>query len=107
MILTSKQVDTYKEDGAIIIKDIFKPWISILREGFEKVLKNPGSHARENTSINESGRFFEDYCNWERISEFKKFVEESPASQIVAEACLLYTSPSPRDLSTSRMPSSA
>ena len=26
---------------------------------------------------------------------------------IVAEACLLYTSPSPRDLSTSRMPSSA
>ena len=25
----------------------------------------------------------------------------------VAEACLLYTSPSPRDLSTSRMPSSA
>ena len=26
---------------------------------------------------------------------------------IIAEACLLYTSPSPRDLSTSRMPSSA
>ena len=25
----------------------------------------------------------------------------------VSEACLLYTSPSPRDLSTSRMPSSA
>ena len=27
--------------------------------------------------------------------------------QGVADACLLYTSPSPRDLSTSRMPSSA
>ena len=27
--------------------------------------------------------------------------------QKVLEACLLYTSPSPRDLSTSRMPSSA
>ena len=26
---------------------------------------------------------------------------------LVAEGCLLYTSPSPRDLSTSRMPSSA
>ena len=26
---------------------------------------------------------------------------------IIDEACLLYTSPSPRDLSTSRMPSSA
>ncbi len=28
-------------------------------------------------------------------------------SQEEAEGCLLYTSPSPRDLSTSRMPSSA
>ena len=27
--------------------------------------------------------------------------------ELLAEACLLYTSPSPRDLSTSRMPSSA
>ena len=26
---------------------------------------------------------------------------------VIANACLLYTSPSPRDLSTSRMPSSA
>ena len=86
MILNLKQVDSYKEDGAIIIKDIFKPWINILREGFEKVLKNPGPHARENTSINENGRFFEDYCNWNRIPEFKKFVNESPAAQIVAEA---------------------
>ena len=31
--------------------------------------------------------------------------QEKPA--FIAEACLLYTSPSPRDLSTSRMPSSA
>ena len=32
-----------------------------------------------------------------------------PVSQIehMSQACLLYTSPSPRDLSTSRMPSSA
>ncbi len=30
--------------------------------------------------------FFEDYCNWQRIPEFKKCAEESPAAQIVAEA---------------------
>ena len=33
-------------------------------------------------------------------------VVERPAS-CIKEFCLLYTSPSPRDLSTSRMPSSA
>ena len=30
-----------------------------------------------------------------------------PANQLGSNICLLYTSPSPRDLSTSRMPSSA
>ena len=36
-------------------------------------------------------------------------VGEDPASQVYVrnKGCLLYTSPSPRDLSTSRMPSSA
>ena len=29
------------------------------------------------------------------------------SSEVALESCLLYTSPSPRDLSTSRMPSSA
>ena len=38
------------------------------------------------------------------LSAKEIFIEQFPA---VAEACLLYTSPSPRDLSTSRMPSSA
>ena len=32
---------------------------------------------------------------------------ERPADYVLRMACLLYTSPSPRDLSTSRMPSSA
>ena len=32
---------------------------------------------------------------------------KTKAAEILNEACLLYTSPSPRDLSTSRMPSSA
>ena len=83
--LTNDETNFYQKHGALIIKNVFKPWINILREGFEKVLKEPGPHARENVK-NEEGRFFEDYCNWQRISEFKKFAEESPAAQIVAEA---------------------
>ena len=83
--LTKEEIDLYKNQGAIVVKNIFKPWIDLLRLGFEKVLKEPGPHARENVK-NEEGRFFEDYCNWQRIKEFKNFAEESPAAQIVAEA---------------------
>ena len=48
MILASDQIKKYEQDGVIIIRDIFKPWINTLREGFEKVLKKPSPHAREN-----------------------------------------------------------
>ena len=36
-----------------------------------------------------------------------QFIKETPPSSDINYLCLLYTSPSPRDLSTSRMPSSA
>ena len=83
--LSIEEIDFYKNQGAIVIKNVFKPWIDLLRTGFEKVLKEPGPYARENVK-DEEGRFFEDYCNWQRIIEFKKFAKESPAAQIVAEA---------------------
>ena len=56
-----------------------------------------------------------DISNWENYRQFTSFsaseVESGELDTWLEEgdyrACLLYTSPSPRDLSTSRMPSSA
>ena len=85
MYLSQKQIDDYQNLGAIIIKGAFKDWIEPLRSGFQKVLDNPSQHGRENVNENE-GRFFEDYCNWQRIQEFKDCMFNSPAAKIVAEA---------------------
>ena len=50
----------------------------------------------------------EDYEGvYDTISELKQTCGETPMKVILETGCLLYTSPSPRDLSTSRMPSSA
>ena len=85
MFLSEKQIKDYQTDGVIIVKDIFKDWIEPLRKGFQKVLDNPSKHGRENVDDN-NGRFFEDYCNWERVEEFKDCIFNSPGAQIVAEA---------------------
>ena len=43
-----------------------------------------------------------------RIENFVIFVKHAiPGQKVLARICLLYTSPSPRDNTTSRMPSSA
>ena len=46
-----------------------------------------------------------DWC--EKLAERIYEMSVDTYSQTVMPSCLLYTSPSPRDLSTSRMPSSA
>ena len=46
--LLDKEIENYQNQGAILIKNIFSSWIDLLIEGFEKVLKEPGPHAREN-----------------------------------------------------------
>ena len=85
MVLSKKQIEDYQNLGVIIVKNVFKDWLEPLRVGFQKVLDNPSKHGRENVN-NSKGRFFEDYCNWERIKEFKDCIFNSPAAQIVAEA---------------------
>ena len=62
--LNNKQIYDYQTLGAIVIKDIFKDWIKTLKIGFDKVLAEPSIHGRENVTTENSGRFFEDYCNW-------------------------------------------
>ncbi len=85
MFLSEEQIKKYQTDGVIIVKDIFKDWVEPLKKGFQKVLDNPSKHGRENVSKNQ-GRFFEDYCNWERIKEFKDCIFNSPGASMVAEA---------------------
>ncbi len=84
--LSDKQILNYKNDGVILIKEVFLPWIEKLKTGFHKVLSNPSSYGRENISKQQRGRFFEDYCNWRRIEEFKDFIFNSPAAEIVAQS---------------------
>ena len=85
MYLSKKQVEDYQKNGVIVVKNIFKDWIEPLRKGFQKVLEKPSKHGRENVADNK-GRFFEDYCNWERIAEFKDCIFNSPAAKIFVEA---------------------
>ena len=58
---------------------------------------------RAETSLEEIADKLRDYRVVEEVAE-----EDQPMELITeVKDCLLYTSPSPRDLSTSRMPSSA
>ena len=68
-----------------ICRDYLKDWVSTISAGIERNMREPGPYASENLKPGDAGRFFDDYCNWERIPEFADFIRGSPAGQAAAE----------------------
>ena len=131
--ITPEEIKTYEEDGVVCLRQLFSPdWVEALRTAAEVSLNQPGElHAELAELRQEKGRFFHDTFIWRRNKTCRNFVFNSPAGRVAAgvlqsqkvniffdqwlikepgtitKTCLLYTSPSPRDATLSRMPSSA
>lgn len=88
MKITQAQVDTYQAEGAVLIKGLFANWVDEICAGIERNMQQPGEYAAENVAANDSGRFFDDYCNWTRIPEFEKIIRHSDAAEVAAELML-------------------
>ena len=82
--LIKDDVETFKKDGVILIKGLFSDFIDIISKGIEKNLLLPGPYAAENLKDNETGRFFDDYCNWNRIKEFENVAFKSSAGNVAS-----------------------
>ncbi len=84
-LLTQEQIDQFQRDGVTIVRGLFADQVELLRQGVARNMEAPGPYASENRKDGETGRFFDDYCNWQRIAEFDKAIRESPAAKVAAE----------------------
>ncbi len=84
VLVSDEQVAAYRRDGAVCLKGIFADWVERLRAGVERNMAEPGPVATEHRLDDGRGRFFEDYCNWERIPEYRAFVWDSDAAEVAA-----------------------
>jgi ectoine hydroxylase-related dioxygenase (phytanoyl-CoA dioxygenase family) len=84
-LLEAAQIETFQRDGVVLLEGVFAAWVETLRAGVERNLRDPGPWGREYLDANQRGRFFGDYCNWNRIDEYRRFVFDSPAAEIAAD----------------------
>jgi ectoine hydroxylase-related dioxygenase (phytanoyl-CoA dioxygenase family) len=57
-------------------------WIDEVAAGIDRSLVLPSAAAESLRGSEERGAFYNDYCNWRRIPEFRRFVYESPVAAI-------------------------
>ncbi|XDZ64771.1 phytanoyl-CoA dioxygenase family protein [Alphaproteobacteria bacterium LSUCC0684] len=84
-MITTEQITNYQHDGAVHLPGLFKDWVDVIRDGIEMNMAEPGEYAAENTKAGDSGRFFDDYCNWQRIPALEEIMLRSPAAKAAAE----------------------
>ena len=84
-LITQDHIDQYQRDGVVLVRGLFAKEVELLRAGVARNMKTPGPYASNNDKQGESGRFFDDYCNWSRIPEFEAAIRASPVAQVAAD----------------------
>ncbi|OED41702.1 hypothetical protein AB833_09140 [Chromatiales bacterium (ex Bugula neritina AB1)] len=84
-MLTQAEIEQFQQDGVVCLRGLFSAdWIERLAIGVEKNFNNPGPYNTVYTDADSPGGFYDDYCNWQRIEEYKEFLHHSPAAEIAA-----------------------
>jgi len=83
-VATQTAIEAYARDGAILLRGAFRDYVDLIADGIEQNMREPGPYASENTTDADTGRFFDDYCNWDRIPSFVRVVRESAGAEIAA-----------------------
>ena len=84
-LITQDHIDSYARDGAVLVRGLFDGFVDLIAEGIDQNMADPGPYAAENLKPGESGRFFDDYCNWSRIPSFQNVIRESPVAEVAAD----------------------
>jgi len=82
-LVPQSTIETFQRDGAVLVKGALTKWIDVLADGLARNQREPSPTARYHTGEGETA-FFNDYCNWDRIPEYRSFIYESPAAGIAA-----------------------
>ena len=82
--VTAEDAAAYQTDGVVLIRGLFSDHIETLRAGIARNMADPGPYASTNDRPGDTGLFFDDYCNWQRIPEFQPAIHDPRVDGVAA-----------------------
>lgn len=79
-----QQAEQFQSEGVTVLRGLFADWVEVLRDGVAANMAEPNPEARIYEGDNGGGKFFVDYCSWQRIPQYRDFIFNSPAAEIAA-----------------------
>ena len=85
-MISNSSIKNYNIDGVVVLRNIVDiKWINILKRGLRKNFQNPSKYKCVYEQNNKQELFYDDYCNWNKIDEYKNFIFNSEISNIAKE----------------------
>ena len=82
-MLKNSIIDNYKNNGVVVLRNVInKRWINVLKRGLKINFQNPSKYKCIYEKSYKKELFYDDYCNWDRIEEYKDFIFNSNISNI-------------------------
>ena len=86
MNINIKQINEFSKFGVTVLRNIISEyWLKQIKIGIEKNFKNPSIYKCVYEKKNGKELFYDDYCNWKRIPEYKDFFFTSGIAKIIAQ----------------------
>jgi len=77
-VIKKSIINDYNNNGVVVLRNIInKKWINILKKGLKKNFQNPSKYKCVYEKNIKKELFYDDYCNWEKIDEYKSFIFNS------------------------------
>jgi ectoine hydroxylase-related dioxygenase (phytanoyl-CoA dioxygenase family) len=78
--------EAFQRDGAVCVRGLFSAdELAAVARGIERNLREPSSNAKIASKSDDPGFFFQDYCNWQRIPEYRELIFRSAAASVAAQ----------------------
>ena len=82
-MIDKKISNEFQNNGVVLLKKIIdQKWIEELRKGIEYNFQNPSEYKCVYEEVDDKEIFYDDYCNWQRIKEYKNFIFNSNIAKI-------------------------
>jgi len=82
-VVDDATVAEFRAKGATVVRGLFSPeQVALVERGIERNLADPGPLFKVASRDDDPGRFVEDFCNWQRIDEFREVAFSSRAADV-------------------------
>lgn len=76
-------IEAFRTQGACVVRGLFTPGeVALIERGIERNLAEPGPLFATASRADDPGSFVEDFCNWQRIDEYRRIAFESRAADV-------------------------